>query len=76
MKLIGYIDEMGDLGPARRIDRKYLQDAGLDLVFSMHARDFAALVQRANDVRAYGTPQEANKLLGELVDLLNTADGR
>jgi hypothetical protein len=81
LNLIGYIDERGDLirkpnsfalnkGPMDPRTMEFLECAGMDLVFTMHARQYAELFERVKAIQAHGTRNEADALLDDMIAMI------
>lgn len=71
LRHVGFINEMGELD--RRTDKRtaeFCKLAGMELVFTMHAREHAELLQRAAAILENGTTHKSLQLLDELVKLL------
>lgn len=69
MKLVGYVNEMDEVVPTHvdRRTREFCECAGMNLVFTMQAREHAELLARAKTLQAHGTPRELSKLLSDLI---------
>lgn len=69
MKHVGFINEMGELD--KRTDKRTLEFcevAGMDLVFTMPAREYLALIEEIRAVRSRGTPHAQSCLLHKLIE--------
>jgi hypothetical protein len=69
MQLIGHLNERDELvrKPIDRRTKEFCECAGMEYVFTMHAREHAELLGRAKAVQAHGTNRELAKLLDELI---------
>ena len=69
MKHVGFINEMGEMVP--RTDRRtkdFCEAAGMDLVFTMNARDYAELLEEIKRVRSHGSAHAQSCLLHKLIE--------
>jgi hypothetical protein len=69
MKLIGYLDERGELvrKPIDRRTRDFCECAGMEYAFTMHAREHAELLAKIERLKAHGTSRELASLFEDLI---------
>jgi hypothetical protein len=72
MRLIGHLNERDELvrKPIDQRTRDFCECAGMDYVFTMHAREHAELLAKAKILQAHGTPRALAKLLDEMIALI------
>jgi hypothetical protein len=75
LELIGHMDERNEprMTVMRQDRLEYCEMGGLDLLFTMPARDFRDLRETVQTLLAHGTNHEKDVLLGRVRDLLEGA---